>query len=502
MNAPKHWLFPWIFSAVLLGSIAQVRADVLSRRLGDVIPSNGNGVINVMKLSGSRPNLTGADLEGFRQDNNGEVVFAVDVNEAASGTEKASSQGITIKTAVLTVVIDGINHTFNNYWTRTQTLVAERNATARSTYYTLLGDSGSSRITSSTASELYNSDFDANLYFQVNQDLTRASAATLTIELLDTSTSRGDPEAFYDFSNGFEDMAIVSQTDAVLLDAIAAGAQEAPLVLLTYEAATPATTAVYYPSSTTYYLSAFEDRFPNKGDYDFNDAIVAYRVWYSINSRGRAIGLHAVGYLLARGAAYDADWYLRIPVSPSVSGEAVVRNFAADTGAEITELTYSQSIQGDITLRTFTHLRDLLQDPSHEYVNTIVGTSSVPSPKFTIDITLDQEVSLNHLGPAPFDPFLHVLNTNYEIHQAGFSPRLGDSANVRNNKTGFVDQNGYPFALVFPDEWAWPIEYEDMGNCYDDFLSYVLSSGTTLNDWYRRPNAERTRHPVNGYWKW
>lgn len=502
MSTYRAWIATLAAGLLMVGSAVPAHAEVLSRRLLDVIKSNGQGSINLFKLSGSRPDLTGADLEAFRVDNNGELVFAVDVNEAANGTEKASSQGVTIKSAVLTVVIDGVTHTFSNYWTRTQTLVAERGATTRSTYFTLLGDSGSSRITSSTDSDLYNSDFDANLYFQVDIDLTQATSASMSIVLLDTDVVRGDPEAFYDFSNGFEDIAIVSRQDAELLDAIAAGAQEAPLVLLTNEVDNSVASALYYPSSTTYYISAFEDRFPNKGDYDFNDAVVAYRVWFSINTRGRVIAIHAVGYLLARGAAYDADWYLRIPVQPAVSGDAVVKFFAAADGVEVTDRTYTQSVQGDITLRALQGLKSLLVDPNREYVNTIAGSAYVSSPKFTIDITLDQEVNTNQIGQAPFDPFLHVLNTNYEIHQAGFTARLNESNNVRNGYNTFVDQDGYPFALVFPDEWAWPIEYEDLGNCYEDFLNFVLSDGATLTDWYRRPNAGRTRSAANGYWKW
>jgi len=502
MITHRSWLATLAAAWLLIGVSVPASAEVLSRRLLDVIKSNGEGNINLFKLSGSRPDLSGADLEAFRLDNNGELVFAVDVNEAANGTEKASSQGVTIKSAVLTVVVDGVPHTFSNYWTRTQTLVAERGASTRDTYFTLLGDSGSSRITSSTDSDLYNSDFDANIYFQVDLDLSQATSASLAIVLLDTDVVRGDPEAFYDFSNGFEDIAIVSRQDAELLDAVAAGAQEAPLVLLTNEVDNTPSSALYYPSSTTYYLSAFEDRFPNKGDYDFNDAVIAYRVWFSINSRGRVIGIHAVGYLLARGAAYDADWYLRIPVQTSVSGEAIVKYYSAIDGSEVSDRTYSQSVNGDITLRALQGLKGLLVDPNREYVNTIAGSSYIASPKFSIDISLDQEVNMNQIGQAPFDPFLHVINTNYEIHQAGFSARLNESNNVRNGHNTFIDQDGYPFALVFPDEWAWPIEYEDLGNCYDDFLNFVLSDGSALTDWYRRPNANRTRSAANGYWKW
>lgn len=63
-------------------------ASVVSKRLTDVIPANGKGVINVFDVSGNGQDLTSADIEAFRQDNNGALAFAIDVNEAANGTEK------------------------------------------------------------------------------------------------------------------------------------------------------------------------------------------------------------------------------------------------------------------------------------------------------------------------------------------------------------------------------------------------------------------------------
>ena len=90
--------------------------------------------------------------------------------------------------------------------------------------------------------------------------------------------SLGDPEAFYDFSNGYEDIAIVTAEDAGYLDELEPGIVGAPLVLPEDTVATQDGGTAYYPSLTAYYIAAYEDMFPYRGDYDFNDLVVGYRV--------------------------------------------------------------------------------------------------------------------------------------------------------------------------------------------------------------------------------
>ena len=134
-----------------------------SSRLTDVIKSSGSGNIDVFNPSATGRIIDGPTLEAFRQDNNGKIVFAVDVNEAADGSEKASSQAVTIDTARLEITIGGTVRTYTNYSTITRTLLARKGQTTRSLYQSLIGDSGSNRITSNTDSDIFNSSFDSTL---------------------------------------------------------------------------------------------------------------------------------------------------------------------------------------------------------------------------------------------------------------------------------------------------------------------------------------------------
>ena len=159
-------------------------------------------------LAGKTITLTGPDLEAFRaaspdygQGAGRTLILAADVNENASGLETARAQGVAIKTATIAVTFaNGSSSTFTKYWTETQAMVAESGtssancANQRLMRYTLLGDSGSSLI---TGRKIGTSTYDSTLKFDIDANLSTATAVTLNINLLKTDPNGcGDPENF------------------------------------------------------------------------------------------------------------------------------------------------------------------------------------------------------------------------------------------------------------------------------------------------------------------
>lgn len=237
-------------------------------------------------------------------------------------------------------------------------MLATKGNTSRSTYFTLIGDTGSSRITSNSTSGIYGSDFDATVYVSVPQELGQATAITLYINFLDTNVQLGDPEAFYDYSNGYEDVAIVSAEDAAYLDQVAAGQQEAPLVISPSDTDLSKASTAYFPSASGFYLSAFEDRFPSRGDYDFNDLVVAYRIAYGYNKYGKIVDVFGEGYLVAKGALFDLDWGLAMTFG-SVGGLANTKVFAPNGGMMMSELSQESVFSGNINLQLLSNTSEL-----------------------------------------------------------------------------------------------------------------------------------------------
>ena len=474
---------------------------LVSIKLNDVIKSNGIGNIDLLTPSSNMHIITSVMLEEFRQNNGGDMVFAVDVNEAASGSEKASTQAVTIESAELIFIINGNEFRFNQFSTRTNSMLAKSGTTQRSLYSTLLGNTGSNRITTNSESDLNGSSFDSTINFTVNLDISQATSAVLSINFLDTNTSLGDPEAFYDFSNGFEDIAIVTAEDALYLDQLKSGFEGAPLVLPEDTISTPDGGTAYYPSQSGYYLAAYEDLFPYLGDYDFNDLVVGYNVAAQLDSNGRVRGLAAEGYLIARGAGYSHDWHLRIALPPSVSGTGELKLFLPGEADVADGYPVAFTVLDDIDVTVYSHTRILWLDSAHEGVNTLIEQTLLQGHRFTFNVIFDAPIDITDLN-APFDPYLYVRDTQFEIHLEGKNPVLSYSRNIAEGKTSFLDSNNYPFAQVFPDTWQVPLERVDLGSSYPDFINFINSGKSQNIKWYNAADSSRVKAISPSHWKW
>jgi len=439
---------------------AMSNAEDESKRLKHTI-SKGIGDINLLLAQGNKA-ISPVFLETIRLQSNGMLMLGVDINEASSGSEKSTSQGVAVENLTLTVITDEDTYIFNDFSTKTQCSLAKINSENRQFYYTLLGRTGSNSI---TGSNLDGTSFDDTLKIPVNIDLSSALSIHLDIQFLETNQSLGDPEAFYDYSAGFEDLALLTSTDVEFLDTQAAGRKEAPLVVI-IDSPTSVFSNIYYPSSTSFYLVGYEDQYPQLGDYDFNDLVVAYRVNFGLNEELKVITISAEGYLIARGGIYDHSWHLRIALPEGSQADGTYQLYippGSSSGSEL--IKYIDTSSGlDITL--FNNTTSLFYDPASSFTNTLWDSEHVLGHKFSFEITLSNPVSLAEMGQAPFDPYLYVHDTNLEIHLQGNLPVMAESDNINKGLTSFSDDNGYPFALVFPEDWQFPNEYVDIGAAY------------------------------------
>jgi LruC domain-containing protein len=482
-----------VFVVTAASTISASHAAMLSTVLTDVVKSSGVGNINLLK------DVTAVQIEAYRLNNSGYLAFAVDVNEAASGTEKADSQAVALKSVVLTATIGGVVHTYAAFTTETKALLAEGASTTRVEHYTLIGDTGSSRITTGNSVA---DRFDSTLRVEVPDSLAAATAVRLDVVFLTTNVSLGDPEAFYDFSNGFEDMAILTYTDALYLDGLAPGREDAPTVVLTNPPAPdPLQVAAwtYYPSSNGYYLVAYEDKYPNKGDYDFNDLTVAYQVQAGANLDGDIVKIEGVAVLVTRGADYNSDWHLILALPAGTSG-TLSRSVRDNPTAPLTT-TPTETFSGAVDLLLFEDTRYIFIDQDYDFVNTLAEQAIKRGPKATFSVVLDTPIAATQLAAAPFDPYLYVHNTGYEIHLPG-QAATPLSANLREGYTTSKDASGLPFAMIVPDGWLPPLEMTDMGLAYPDLIAYVTSGGKQKPTWYLNPAPGKIKNMTTSDWSW
>jgi LruC domain-containing protein len=475
MNKRNCLLFA---ATVLMAGIANAQESV---RLTDVIKSSGTGNINFFK------DVTAEQLEQLRVDNGGMIVVGVDVNESANGTEKASTQAITLGSLTLTVIYsDNTQKVYDlangDASTETQTLLAEDPDTQRLLRYTLLGESGSSRITSGNAIQ---GAFDSTIKIAVNDTLfdpaqgIEATSVIANISWLDTNVSLGDPEAFYDYTNGFEDLALLNAVDTEFIDDYGAGLDEAVAVILTNppEVVDPQAVATwnYFPSASSYYLVGYEDLYPKKGDYDFNDLTVAYQVRYGLNSDSDVVTIRGTAYLITRGAGFNHDWHLKIPLPGDATASFACTTFLVpgdDYSFQDCSPEGSGFVNGTADIQVFSKTADIFADPlGAVQTNTLKDQTFVMGPKSTFRVDFDVPLPASSIGQAPYDPYLFVHNSGEKIQLLQVNP-------------AFKDPDGYPFGMLMPVDWLPPLEYFSISTIYPLFDSFVASEGTQDVDWY------------------
>jgi LruC domain-containing protein len=490
-NSKKRRGQSWL-SALIAGAFALMPTSGFaldSVALTDTVKSTGIGNIDLLK------DATALELEEFRQDSSSALLFAVDVNEAASGSEKASSQGVSLDTVELRAVIGGIEYLFDEFSTSTQADLARAGSTSRSPFYTLIGDTGSNRISGNSVQER----FDAVITVPVDMDLSNATSIVIDIRLLETNVSLGDPEAFYDYSNGFEDVALVNPVDASYLEALDPGQDEAPAVILVDEPEPTVSSWTSYPSATGFYTAGYEDSFPNNGDYDFNDLLVAYRVEFGKDQNLDVVAMRMTAFLVARGAGHTHDWHIRFPVLAGTSGSMEI--MISDPTTFETQ-TRVENFSGGLDIVAFEDTRSIFRaPPGYVFANTEPGSPFVRGPRFDATVTFDSPVSAASLGVAPFDPYIYVHETGYEVHLVDQAP-TASSLNASQGLVETKNASGYPFALMVPVNWPVPWERTDVGRAYPNLSKYVQANGTSFLDWYDAADPAHSRNYAQQDWDW
>ncbi len=230
--------------------------------------------------------------------------------------------------------------------------------------------------------------------------------------------------------------------------------------------------AAHYPGPNEYYTIAYEDLYPDQGDADFNDYVVRARFSEDRNAAGDVVRVRGWLQHVAKGAGYNH--LLRLTAPGAGRAQFHLRRMNA-AGEE-------QSVTQNV-VEYAAHLELLgRSDQTITQSNTDAGQSLAPGWQAEFELILETPLAKTAIGGAPYDLYVHVLNTGKDIR---FPRRQFDA----NGADLYVDASGFPWALLVPGDFAWPRERTNIHQAYDRFQNWYASAGTADLDWYRFPNA-------------
>ncbi|MDD3535773.1 MAG: LruC domain-containing protein [Candidatus Cloacimonetes bacterium] len=249
---------------------------------------------------------------------------------------------------------------------------------------------------------------------------------------------------------------------------------------------------MYYPqgSADGWGTLAFEDLWPQMGDYDFNDLVMGYQLKLVLNAQMKVKDIIGSFLLKAVGASYQNAFAIEFP-------------FAASNIASLSSLGNGVAYDMPITeagaysiLKVISNTSDFVGVLSNDiYWNTQMGQPHYPPIPLSFELTLDAPLDLNSLPEwGIWNPFLQVNRAaGHEIHLPGYPPTmyadetlfgtLDDDTNL-GLKRYYLSKNNLPWALDVPYPWKHPQEHKQITHAYLGFTNWAQSGGNEYQNWY------------------
>ena len=249
----------------------------------------------------------------------------------------------------------------------------------------------------------------------------------------------------------------------------------------------------YYPAKNLNGTLAFEDLWPSKGDYDFNDMVVDYNYNQITNAKNEVVSVDATYTLRAVGGSYSNGFGVQFNTTPeniiSVSGHKFTENIL-NTNSNGTEKNQSKAV-----IMIFDNAQTVLKHTGNlGGTNTTIGQSYVNPVSFNVSFELKTPVAAAQFGTAPFNPFIFLNgDRTKEVHLPKSAPTdladlklFGTQDDNTNLNTGnyYMSNKYFPWAINIPVQFTYPIEKENISNAYLMFSKWATSNGTLYSDWY------------------
>ncbi len=232
--------------------------------------------------------------------------------------------------------------------------------------------------------------------------------------------------------------------------------------------------SITYPSSSTRASLVFEDLWPFKGDWDFNDTSIDYSISKIFNASNKVSAIEFDYVVTSDGAGFVNSVAFEI-------GGLNPNNIASTTGQVLENGTFSLGNNG----------AELGQESA--VIPLFDDHSTQVNQENKVSILLVNPVANTSLDYAPFNPFL-VANgeRDKEIHLANYEPTsLGDSQPEVEGSNSDVDgdyatENGLPWAINVIESFPLLLEKEPINQGYLYFEEWGTSGGQNRKDWYKK----------------
>ncbi len=257
----------------------------------------------------------------------------------------------------------------------------------------------------------------------------------------------------------------------------------------------------YFPV-TGFGTLAFEDLWPNTGDYDFNDLVLDYRFKTVTNANNKVTEIISTFVIRAIGAGYQNGFGFQLPGTGIAAADLEVAGSKLRESFIQLNPNGTEAGQEKTTVIVFDNVNKIMPSPGGFGVNTVPGAAYV-NPDTTI-ITLSfkpNTYSITDVGIGNFNPFLFVnLDRGKEIHLPNYLPttlvnqayfKTGEDNSDPASGTYYKTKTNLPWAINISSGLDYTVESAQITSAYLKFAGWAQSAGVQYPDWNLKNSGYR-----------
>jgi len=252
---------------------------------------------------------------------------------------------------------------------------------------------------------------------------------------------------------------------------------------------------------------AFEDLWPGKGDYDFNDLVLDYQFEIIINPSNFVEQVNATFTIRAFGASFENGFGFQLSDAINAA-DLTVTGFDLSEGFVTLDPNGTEANQSKPTIIVYENAFNLMPHPGSGIgVNTTPGSPYVQPVTIVIGIQFKPNTySYNDLDIANFNPFLIVNKVRgHEVHLPDYPPT--DLADVSlfgmweddsDPQTGkyYLTASNLPWAINIYESFDYPKEKQEIIWAHLKFAEWATSGGVLFPDWYKNLPGYRNNNLI------
>ncbi|MCD6112527.1 MAG: LruC domain-containing protein [Bacteroidales bacterium] len=263
----------------------------------------------------------------------------------------------------------------------------------------------------------------------------------------------------------------------------------------------------HYPA-TGYGTLAYEDLWPGKGDYDFNDLVCDYRFEMITNESNKVVKIIGTFIIKAFGASLQNGFGFQLPNDNVANSDITVTGYDIQESYINLNANGTEAGQSKPTIIVFDNAFDIMPSPGQGTgVNTTPSAPYVEPDTLVITMNFTQNTyTLAQIDIPNFNPFIIIdMNRGMEVHLPDYPPTdlidesyFGTEEDDSNVATGkyYKTENNLPWAINIYESFDYPKEKVDIINTYNHFVEWAESNGSSYSDWYKDKSGYRNANNI------